>query len=147
MADQRDMQAEEYVAKLKGQIKSLEAAKANATTSSSSDSALFRGGMGDILAREKRLEEEVGRLTNELATSSMALKAKVGSGSMGSSDEKAVRRLYEDLTGLVINKVELVSGREKNNFRSFHACLASTGYHSECSQRRAERKRCRPVQF
>lgn len=133
LADQRDRQADEYITKLKSQIKSLETKKD--PLSSSSDGALFRGHRDgnneDRTTKEKKLKEEVARLTHELSTSSMALKNRIGSGSMGHSDEKAVRRLYEDLTGLVVNKVELVQDKEKSNFRSYHAIFASAGYYSK----------------
>ena len=134
MADERDSQAEAYIAALKGQIKAFESGRDPKSSSSggSTDSVPFRRENHDeSQARERKLEQEVARLSNELATSSLALKGKLGSGNIGSNDERAIRRLYEDLTGLVISKVELVSGKERSNLRSYHAIFASMGYYSE----------------
>jgi hypothetical protein len=131
LADQRDRQAEEYINKLKAQLKSSDSRKD--LMSSSSDTGLIRANnhQEDWLAKEKKLKEEIHRLTQELSTSSLTLQGRTGLNSIGYSDEKAVRRLYEDLTGLVINKVETVQGKENNHFRSYHAIFASSGYYSE----------------
>lgn len=142
LAHQRDLQAEEYIKKLKSQLSSTESTKESAM-SSSSDAALFRhtrDGLDDDAAavaawsaREKKLTQELAKLKQELATSSLAMKSRGGQGTanVGIGDEKAIRKLYEDLTGLVINKVEAAVHREKDYFRSFHAIFASDGFYSE----------------
>lgn len=140
LANQRDMQAEEYIKKLKNQLQSAQS-KRESTMSSSSDGALFRHAKDGVdddnaiswPAREKKLTQELAKLKQELAASSLALKSRAGQGmtNIGLGDEKAIRRLYEDLTGLVINKVEPAIHREKDYFRSFHAIFASDGYYSK----------------
>jgi hypothetical protein len=131
LAEQRDRHAEEYIAKLKEQISSAPSRGKAMSSSSSSRDSFVRDGQESWAVREKKLEDEVDRLTQELVISS---KNKNGTGSFGYGDEGAIRKLYEDLTGLVISKVEMLQDKEKSNARSYHAIFGSTGYYSECGR-------------
>lgn len=143
-SDRRDAQAEEYVNKLKGQVKILEQSQKRDAMSSSSDGAFLRAtGREEAEAeewssKEKKLKEEVTKLKQELAAANLAARSGRAQPStistastIGTGDEKAIRRLYEDLTGLFISKVEPAVKREKEHYRCFHATFASEGYYSK----------------
>ncbi|UZJ54398.1 hypothetical protein CBS101457_003718 [Exobasidium rhododendri] len=123
LAEQRDRQAEEYITRLKEQIDSLQT-KGNGM---SSDSVLTSDERKHWAVRENDAEEEVTRSTKVTSASS---KDKNSTNGLGVSDERAVRKLYEDLTGLIVSKVELLQGREGHPYRAFHAIFGSSGYYS-----------------
>jgi len=144
MAEQKSKKAEEYIAILKKQVESLShhSQERNGPTMPSvnerenKDFTSLQLELEDMRKREKQLKEENARQARQLeslrlqtgtSTSSTAYRLGLGSSQMGMGDERAVRRLYEDLTGLMINKVEQVEGRE--DFRRFHAIFACAGYH------------------
>ncbi|PWN51447.1 hypothetical protein IE53DRAFT_378959 [Violaceomyces palustris] len=84
---------------------------------------------------EKQLSQEIQaskKLQQSLASSSnskmgKAAEAQSQASASAMADEKAVRRLYEDLTGLIINGVEFHDDLAK--FRRFKAVFACLGYH------------------
>lgn len=139
-AEQKNKQTDEYIAMLKSQLDSLSNKTAHASgydhEEQSGKSNNLRAQLEDSHRREKALKDENARLVREVeksrmqagsSTSSIAFRAGVGSGQMGAGDERAVRRLYEDLTGIVVNNVEQLDGRDQ--FRRFHAIFACAGYH------------------
>jgi hypothetical protein len=134
-ASQRDAKAEEYINKLKSQLETLSVSSKkdkDSAMSSSSDGAFLHmnGKDGD---NSRKYREEIARLQQTNETLTNALRGRTVQGTAGGSidDAKAIRRLYEDLTGLVINKVESAINREKDYHRCFHAIFASDGYFSE----------------
>lgn len=140
MTEQKNKKSEEYIAMLKKQVEALSKSKGNeiplANQRDEIQLTTLQAEMEEMRKRERILKEENARQARQLdnlrlqtgsSTSSTAYRLGVGSSQMGMGDERAVRRLYEDLTGLMINKVEQVDGRE--NFRRFHAIFACAGYH------------------
>jgi hypothetical protein len=134
-AERTTKATEEYIAALKRQHDEHRDGRCSLhTTSNGKDLQLH---LQEAQAREVRLQEQIAKQARELeslrrqvgsSTSTLANRAGVGSGYMlGAGDERAVRRLYEDLTGIVVNKVERVEGHE--DFRRFHAIFACAGYH------------------
>ncbi|PWN21712.1 hypothetical protein BCV69DRAFT_311443 [Microstroma glucosiphilum] len=97
----------------------------------------------ETLKREKKkADEEARRLTLELRTeveSSRALLSNSKNGSSSSSgfnrdgDNQAVRRLYEDLTGIVISRIELCEREEGDDANSekrrYTGAYAAVGHH------------------
>lgn len=134
-ASQRDAKAEEYINNLKSQLEALStSSKKDNATGSSSDGAFFHRNDKDS-DDSRKYREEIARLqqTNESLMSALRGRTVQGVAGGGLDDTKAIRRLYEDLTGLVINKVESAVNREKDFHRCFHAIFASDGYYSEHS--------------
>lgn len=145
VAEQKSKKSEEYIAILKKQVEKLshsqmssipEKPSSYASERAVKDIHFLQSEIEEMRKREKVLKEENARQARQLdnlrsqtgsSTSSTAYRLGIGSSQMGMGDERAVRRLYEDLTGLMINKVEQVEGRE--NFRRFHAIFACAGYH------------------
>jgi hypothetical protein len=134
-ASQRDAKAEEYTNKLKHQLEASSTAKKDSAMSSSSDGAFFHrnGKEGHLSDDSRKYREELARLqlANESLMSALRGRTVQGIAGGGLDDAKAIRRLYEDLTGLVINKVESAVNREKDYHRCFHAIFASDGYYSK----------------
>ena len=143
MIEQKNRKSEEYIAILKKQIEALSNSKGNdiplipkANHRDEENFITLQAEMEEMRKRERILKEENARQARQLdnlrlqsgtSTSSTAYRLGLGSSQMGMGDERAIRRLYEDLTGLMINKVEQVDGRE--DFRRFHAIFACAGYH------------------
>ncbi|EPQ31713.1 uncharacterized protein PFL1_01046 [Pseudozyma flocculosa PF-1] len=110
--------------------------------------------MAEAAKVQRKLEDDVNKykakLEEEIATSKALLeKAHLGSSASTSSsqaagkgraatelaltaqqheDEKAIRRLYEDLTGLVVTGVETYDAKEK--YKRFKMLFANDAYHS-----------------
>lgn len=144
-AEQQSRAAEEYIATLKEEVETLQKKKSQGMEkdvrhADSDELRELRHSLNESRRREASLHGEVKRLLREVErkgdkeegqpTSRLATKGGVGSGALGASDERAIRRLYEDLTGLVVNNVERVDGsNSKDSFRRFHAIFACAGYH------------------
>ncbi|PWN37340.1 uncharacterized protein FA14DRAFT_13183 [Meira miltonrushii] len=143
MADQKSKKSEEYIAVLKKHVEALSSSQGksvptipSANQREDENVTTLQKEMEEMRKREKALKEENARQARQLeslrmqtgtSTSSTAYRLGTGSSQLGMGDERAVRRLYEDLTGLMINKVEQVEGQEE--FRRFHAIFACAGYH------------------
>ncbi|TKY85135.1 hypothetical protein EX895_006215 [Sporisorium graminicola] len=97
--------------------------------------------MAEAIRTQKRLEEDVRayklQLEQEIAqskangakASSAATATSAASASLAAlEDEKAVRKLYEDLTGLVVTGVERIEAHQP--FRRFKAIFAQEDYYS-----------------
>ncbi|CDR99352.1 uncharacterized protein SPSC_04035 [Sporisorium scitamineum] len=96
--------------------------------------------MAEAVRQQKRLEEDVRayklQLEQEIAQSKAhGAKASAANGTSAASaslaaleDEKAVRKLYEDLTGLVVTGVERIDANQ--TFRRFKAIFAQEDYYS-----------------
>lgn len=143
LAEQKDKKSEEYILVLKKQIEALSSSQGKSVPAGLSANqredknyVALQKEIEEMRKREKTLKEANARQARQLeglrlqtgtSTSSTAYRLGTGSSQLGMGDERAVRRLYEDLTGLMINKVEQVDGQEE--FRRFHAIFACAGYH------------------
>lgn len=86
----------------------------------------------------QQLEEEVARLTDKLAAARQERDAEAQRAAEleqmpegASEDERAVRRLYEDLTGFFISETEVHDPVHK--LRRFRFLFTSAGYHGTCA--------------
>ncbi|WFD48392.1 hypothetical protein GLX27_003062 [Malassezia furfur] len=84
--------------------------------------------------RVQQLEDEVARLTEKLATTQREFEAETKrvaelerAPSRATDDERAVRRLYEDLTGFFISDVEVYDAA--HDLHRFRFLFTSAGYH------------------
>lgn len=84
--------------------------------------------------RVQQLEDEVARLTEKLATTQREFDAETKrvaeleqAPSRATNDERAVRRLYEDLTGFFISDVEVYD--TAHDLHRFRFLFTSAGYH------------------
>lgn len=141
VSEKQKKYSEDYIKTLKKQVAALEKHTSSSSTveASSSNDRRLEQQLSQSQQREARLQEKLELLSKQLEqsssrhtpTSRMAMQARVGSGALSGSDERAVRRLYEDLTGLVVNKVEQIDphAAQADGHRRFHAIFACAGYH------------------
>lgn len=81
----------------------------------------LRAKLREATDRVERRQGDVARLEAELAS-----RARPAPASGTAADQRAVRKLYEDLTGIVINRVEPV---EQDDLLRFSMVFACDGYH------------------
>lgn len=83
----------------------------------------------DVRAYKMQLEQEIAQSKAHGTKASSASEPSAASASLAAlEDEKAVRKLYEDLTGLVVTGVERIEPHQP--FRRFKAIFAQEDYYS-----------------
>ncbi|PWN27794.1 hypothetical protein BDZ90DRAFT_260280 [Jaminaea rosea] len=80
--------------------------------------------------KTKRLEQDL-RTASSSSSAARGTAAPVGQGTLNDADNRAVRRLYEDLTGIVISRVDILKGEDADDEerRKFTGVFTATGHH------------------